>query len=116
MAEDDTQPGLTAEMLAEAVGDRVSVGDAYRITTVVPYTEQPPETNEYIMPPQDMDEFSNCIIKPARSSSTCGQSKPRRGWAVSSTHDRPERARRPTPGTPTQTGRVTHTGGSSNTP
>jgi hypothetical protein len=57
MAEDDTQPRLTAEMLAEAVGDRVSVGDAYRITTVVPYTEQPPETNEYIMPPQDMDEF-----------------------------------------------------------
>ena len=53
----DTQPGLTAEMLAEAIGDRVSVSDAYRITTVIPYTEQPPETNEYIMPPQDMDEF-----------------------------------------------------------
>jgi len=54
---DDTQPGLTAEMLAEAIGDWVSVADAYRITTVVPYTEQPPETNEYVMPPQDMDEF-----------------------------------------------------------
>lgn len=53
----DESPGLVAEMLAEAVGECVDVADAYRITTVIPYSEKPPEVNSYTMPPQDMDDF-----------------------------------------------------------
>ncbi|QLH80999.1 hypothetical protein [Halosimplex pelagicum] len=53
----DEQPGLAAEMLAEAETAGVDVAEAYRITTVVPYTEQDPEINTYVKPPQDLDDF-----------------------------------------------------------
>jgi hypothetical protein len=53
----DETPGLTAEMLAEAAAEGVEVNDAYQITTVIPYSEKPPEVRTYTKPPQDLDEF-----------------------------------------------------------
>lgn len=54
---DHEPPGLVAELLAEAAAQGVSVGDAYEITTIIPYSEEDPEVKHYTMPPQDLDQF-----------------------------------------------------------
>lgn len=49
--------GLVAEMLGEAAALDIEHADAYRITTVIPYSEKSPEKRTYTMPVQDLDEF-----------------------------------------------------------
>lgn len=51
------QPGLVAEILAEAAADGVDAAEAYRITTIIPYAEKPHEKETYTLPPQDLDGF-----------------------------------------------------------